>query len=517
MLARDFPSIEAVPDATFGEFQEVRLPEPRTPPPPPPPPRRPSLPSPTPRRPPSPSPTQTRRPPTSPTQRRPPPPSPTQRRPPPPSSPQTSPAPFTNFGATPTPTPAPGRFPGSAGGVTGGVSGLNILLTEGERREILDKLLGRDINSIVLTPLQRLAVLQENQARQSRNRPGPVGPSETPRVKPTTRRPQAPRRTSPAFRPAAIRQENFQTTFRPRLQTTARPGVAFQTNFERQEEEGLSDNDENFDYIEDNEVSSKSMVEQAFSLFENFSNRKNGGKTKNKPVSPFKRPSLRFLPDPPTKPPTTRRPPPTPPTRPPTQPPPPPPPPPPPAAPAAPQRQVAKRVRIKLGRGRQNSEVERPRNFNNFPARQEIQDKSAVRARLTFLPENTRPQQRQIQRTTARPQSFQAVPRQQTPLLPRPTPATSGLPRPPPSNSLSSRPPPSNSRGPLPTPSNSRVPRPPSSNSLGPLAPPSNSVNQVKSLFMLSQDIHDVITLLSSLILPDLLRSGAHIRVQSRQ
>merc|ERR550532_1541088 len=125
MLARDFPSIEAVPDATFGEFQEVRLPEPRTPQAPPPPtPRRPS---PTPRRPSLPSPTQ---------RRPPPPPSPTQRRPPPPPPPppQTSPAPprnnspFTNFGQTPTPTrlpprigsPAPGGFSGSGGGVTGG-------------------------------------------------------------------------------------------------------------------------------------------------------------------------------------------------------------------------------------------------------------------------------------------------------------------------------------------------------------------------------------------------------------
>ena len=201
---------------------------------------------------------------------------------------------------------------GGTGGGTGGVSGLNILLTAGERREILDKLLGRDISSIVLTPLQRLAILQENEARQSRNRPGtfqttarPAGPSETPRRKTTTRRPEPPRRTTPAFRPGAVRQENFQTTFRPRLQTTARPGVAFQTNFVGQEVTELSDNDENFDYFEDNEVSSKSMVEQAFSLFENFSNRKNGGKTKNKPVSPFKRPSLRFLPEPPTKPPTT--------------------------------------------------------------------------------------------------------------------------------------------------------------------------------------------------------------------
>ena len=237
MLARDFPSIEAVPDATFGEFQEVRLPEPRTPQQPPPPPRRPT---PTPRRP-------------SPTPRRPAAPTPTQRRPPSPPPPQTSPAPprnnspFTNFGQTPAPTrlppgigsPAPGRFSGSGGvtgGGTGGGSGLNILLTAGERREILDKLLGRDINSIVLTPLQRLAILQENQARQSLSRPGtfqttarpgPAGPSETPRGKTTTRRPPAPRRTTPAFRPAAIRQENFQTTFRPRLQTTVRPGLAF--------------------------------------------------------------------------------------------------------------------------------------------------------------------------------------------------------------------------------------------------------------------------------------------------
>ena len=152
--------------------------------------------------------------------------------------------------------------------MTGGGTGLNLLLTGSERREILDKLLGRDISSIVLTPLQRLAILQENEARQSRNRPGtfqttarpgPVGPSETPRVKATTRRPQTPRRTTPALRPAAIRQENFQTTFRPRLQTTVRPGGAFQGNFAGPEVTELSD--ENFDYIEDNEVSSKSMVE----------------------------------------------------------------------------------------------------------------------------------------------------------------------------------------------------------------------------------------------------------------
>ena len=239
MLARDFPSIEAVPDATFGEFQEVKLPEPRTPPPPPPPPRSPSPPSPT-------------------------------------------RAPFSQ-------SPAPARLPPR---VTPTPASLNIILTSAERREIVDKLLGRDINSIILTPLQRLAILQENEARQSGVRP---------KVRPS---------------PENIRQENFQTTFRPetspqiprRQPTTIRPGPAFQRNFVRQQIDDQSDNAENFDYIEDNEVSSKSMVEQTFSLFENFSNRING-KPKSSPVSPFKRPSLRFLPDPTTTPRTTPRPP----------------------------------------------------------------------------------------------------------------------------------------------------------------------------------------------------------------
>ena len=400
MLARDFPSIEAVPDATFGEFQEVRLPEPRTPSPPPPPPSR-------------------NQPPTSP-----------------------SPAPFTNFGQPSTRLPprvGSPRPPSPPSPPPSDRNGLNIILTSAERREILDKLLGRDINSLVLTPLQRLAILQENEARQSQARPAQ-----------TTSRP-------------TIRQENFQTTFRPetsphiprRQQTTIRPGPAFQTNFVRQQvnQIQISDNDENFDYIEDNEVSSKSMVEQTFSLFENFSNRINGGKPKPRPVSPFKRPSLRFLPEPPTKPPTTPRPPPTTPRPPPTT------PRPPPTTPAPPtpqrERQVAK-IRIKLPPKtlRQENEIERPRSFNNFPPRLEVQS-----------PQNSR--QQQIQQTTARPQSFPAVPQQ----TPGPTQPPPGVPR-----TIASRPPPSNTLQPRRQPPSNPLP-PSLSNSLPPrIQPPSNSI-----------------------------------------
>ena len=528
MFARDFPSIEAVPDATFGEFQEVNLQQPQTSsaqrnfpantfqadtsfknfpsevpsrnfPVTPQPPSRNFPTSPQPQRnfPNSPQPPQRNFPtsPQPPQRNFPTSPQPPQRNfptpvddfprrqesprniprrpeaprnfpttPQPPSrnfaqSPQPptrnfaqspQPPPSRNFQATPRPptrnfqptpaTPSPVRpvtlQPSNLGnfGPTS-ADGLNIILTSKERQDILDKLIGRDINSIVLTPLQRLAILQENQARQSgsgsrrqppsrQRQPDPVGTTFRPKQQPTPRPEQSFRST---FRP-----DNFQTSFRPDAnfgqqgnglvsttavpqpppKTTPRPSLDFQRNFVRPQ---ISNNiDVNYDYddsSEDNDLTSKAMIEQTFSLFENFALRKNNPDAK--PLN-FKRPSLRFLPEEtapsptrPPPPPPTRRPPPPPPTRPPTT----PPPPPTPTTPSpAPQRQRVSRVRIKVPSNRDRS----------FPNRERSQplasrDRFPVPARLNNFVESTTkpPLQPQLQRTTTTQPGFPAIPSSQ--------------------------------------------------------------------------------------------------------
>ena len=481
MLARDFPSIDAVPDAaTFGEFQEVRLQKPKA--------RQRGRQSSAPANtfpldkpfvsfPTTPAPD----PPRAPPQRNFPPPrgQPSRdfpsRQQPSRNFPQPPRQSARNFPPTPRPPPVtaqPSRngrprvvTPVPSISVTPG-SSLDIILTSAERRDILDKLLGRDISTIVLTPLQRLAILQENELRQAEARgqqpqPPPQRPTKAQRLPPpkpnTTPRPrQPPAQTNfqSTFRP----QSNFQTSFAPDfgrqentfVSTTAVPSRQPTTQRPRQPEiprnfvggQQISDNsiDVNYDYNDydnPNPVSSKTMIEQTFSLFENFANRKNGGKGGgvSAPVSPFKRPSLRFLPEeqsprpslplqtprppapraPPPPPPTTRAPPPATTRRPRPRP-----------APTA-QRQRVSRVRIKVP---QRPREETPRSFGREETprsfgRNSVQT-SSTRDRFpigrlnmdNFLPTTTiaprttaspQPPQQQIVRTTTQQPSFPAV------------------------------------------------------------------------------------------------------------
>ena len=531
MLARDFPSIDAVPDAaTFGEFQEVRLqqPAPRgrnkapantfpldkpfvsfptTPAParnaPVPPRAQPQRNFP-PRGQPPPSrdfpsrqqPGNFPEPPQQPTKNFPEPPrQPTRNFPEPPRQPQRNfpepprqptrnfpepqRQPTRNFPTTPRPqpprslavTPQPTRgqespralqarpTPVPSISVTPGNS-LDIILTSAERRDILDKLIGRDINTIVLTPLQRLAILQENELRQSEARGQPQSPPRSPRPSQpqrfqppepqTTPRPRQPPQT---FQSTVRPQSNFQTSFAPDfgrqentfVSTTAVPSRAPTTQRPRQPEiprnfvgQQISDNsiDVNYDYNDydnPNPVSSKTMIEQTFSLFENFANRKNGGKggSSAPAVSPFKRPSLRFLPEEqsprPSLPVQTPRPPPPPPA-PRTPPPPPPttrPPPPPPATTRRPrprptqaaQRQRVSRVRIKVPQRQEaprsfgrNSGVQTSNTRDRFPIGRLNMDNflptTTIAPRTTASPQ---PPQQQIVRTTTQQPSFPAV------------------------------------------------------------------------------------------------------------
>ena len=205
------------------------------------------------------------------------------------------------------------------------------------------------------------------------------------------------------------------TTPTPPLPPVRQQQPEFQRNFVREQ---LSDNDidVNYDYDDNNnDFSSKAMIEQTFSLFENFALRKSNPDAK--PLN-FKRPSLRFLPDDPAPPPrTTPAPPPPrprpttpPPTRRPPQPPPqtrppqPPPTRPPPTPSPAPQRQVS-RVRIKV-----------PRTFNRDRQQQSSRDKFPVGRFNSFETTTavpTTPPQLPPQRTTAAQPSFPAVPSSQ--------------------------------------------------------------------------------------------------------
>ena len=509
MLARDFPSIDAVPDAaTFGEFQEVRLQEP---------PQRAQAPAntfpldqpfvsfpttPAPARntppPPRPQPPRSFRPRTQqqpardfPSRQQ-----PSRNFPEPPRQPArnfpTTPQPQRNFPATPQPSRNPPlQSEESARGpparptplpsisVTPG-SSLDIILTSAERRDILDKLIGRDLGSIVLTPLQRLAILQENELRQSGARGQSRPPLRSQPTQPGSRgKPQPPPRSQPTqpqrFQPPPEpkttprpRQQNFQTTFRPQsnfqtsfapdfgrqentfVSTTAVPSRPLTTQRPRQPElprnfvgQQISDNsiDVNYDYNDydnPNPVSSKTMIEQTFSLFENFANRKNGGKGSiSAPVSPFKRPSLRFLPEEqspkPSLPVQTPRPPPPPPRQPPspTRPPPPPPttrPPPPPTTrrprprpTQTAQRQRVSRVRIKVPQRQETDRAQLQRSFgrnslqssntrDRFPIGRLNMDnfiQTTTSAPLTTA--SPQPPQQQIVRTTTQQPSFPAV------------------------------------------------------------------------------------------------------------
>ena len=346
--------------------------------------------------------------------------------------------------AGPTPVPSISVTPGSS---------LDIILTSAERRDILDKLIGRDINTIVLTPLQRLAILQENELRQTgvRGQPqSPPRPAQPQRFQPpkpqTTPRPRQPPQT---FQSTLRPQSNFQTSFAPDfgrqentfVSTTAVPSRAPTTQRPRQPEiprnfvgQQISDNtiDVNYDYNDydnPNPVSSKTMIEQTFSLFENFANRKKGGKGgSSAPVSPFKRPSLRFLPEEqsprPSLPVQTPRPPPPPPTRA------PPPPPqttrPPPSATTrrprprptqAAQRQRVSRVRIKVPQRQEsprsigrNRAVQTSNTRDRFPVGRLNMDNflptTTIAPRTTAPPQ---PPQQQIVRTTTQQPSFPAV------------------------------------------------------------------------------------------------------------
>ena len=160
----------------------------------------------------------------------------------------------------------------------------------------MDKLIGRDINSIVLTPLQRLAILQENEARQQKE----------------SRKPEPQPRFQTTFKPTPQPEQSFVssnqpvTSFQSSLQsngpksTIAQPVTTPSTisslelapNFLGEQ---LSDNDidVNYDYVVDNEISSKSMIEQTFSLFENFAMRKNNpGQSCNEDLRRFWRSAL---------------------------------------------------------------------------------------------------------------------------------------------------------------------------------------------------------------------------------
>ena len=483
MLARDFPSIEAVPDAaTFGEFQEVRLQQPG------PAPRRNKAPAntfpldkpfvsfPT-----TPAPTRNSpAPPRAPPQRNFPP-----RGPPPPSRdfpsrqqptgnfPEPPRQPTRNFSPATRPQPSrnvppPARVQESARGVTARPtpvpsisvtpgSSLDIILTSVERREILDKLIGRDINTIVLTPLQRLAILQENELRQQTEARAPAQPPPRSPRPPQPQRVESPEpRTTPRPRPPAQTfqstfrpQSNFQTSFAPDfgrqentfVSTTAVPSRQPTTQRPRQPEiprnfvgQQISDNsiDVNYDYNDydnPNPVSSKTMIEQTFSLFENFANRKNGGKGgSSAPVSPFKRPSLRFLPEEqsprPSPPVQTPRPPPPPPRTPTptTRPPPPPPPPttrrPRPRPTQTAQRQRVSRVRIKVPQRQETAERSFDRNRvqtsntrDRFPVGRLNMDNftptTTLAPRTTASPQP--PQQQIVMRTTTQQPSFPAV------------------------------------------------------------------------------------------------------------
>ena len=157
----------------------------------------------------------------------------------------------------------------------------------------MDKLIGRDINSIVLTPLQRLAILQENEARQQKESRKPK-PQPQPRFQTTFKPTPQPEQT---FVSSNQPVTSFQSSLHPNgpKSTIAQPlttpstisSLELQSNFLGEQ---LSDNDidVNYDYVVDNEISSKSMIEQTFSLFENFAMRKNNpGQSCNRDLRRF--------------------------------------------------------------------------------------------------------------------------------------------------------------------------------------------------------------------------------------